>query len=68
MPEAQESWRPGRLEPLARENDPVRVAVVCPEDGPSLIGALESRNRGLIEAVLVGHGARIRQAGGRIHG
>ncbi len=51
-----------RLELLAREVGPVRVAVVCPVDAPSLNGALESQKRGLIEAVLVGPEAQIRQA------
>lgn len=62
---AHESWRPDRLdrlEQLAGDVDPVRVAVICPQDAPSLMGALESRNRGLIEVVLVGHEAKIRQA------
>lgn len=58
-------WRPDRLdrlEQLAREIDPIRVAVICPEDGPSLMGALESQKRLLIEAVLVGNAHKIRQA------
>lgn len=62
---ASSGWRPDRLdrlEQLAREIDPVRVAVICPEDGPSLMGALKSQKRGLIEAVLVGREAKIRQA------
>ena len=57
-------WRPERLErleELARLAGAVRVAVVFPVDGPSLIGALEAQSRGLIEAVLVGPEAMIRQ-------
>ena len=57
-------WRPERLErleELARLAGAVRVAVVFPVDGPSLIGALEAQSRGLIEAVLVGPEAIIRQ-------
>ncbi len=53
-----ENWRPDRLdrlETLARAIAPIRVAVICPEDGPSLVGALESQTRGLIKAVLVGN-------------
>lgn len=62
---AATDWRPDRLErleQLAREIDPVKVAVVCPQDGPSLMGALESQKRGLIEAVLIGDEKKIRQA------
>ncbi|MFP7671866.1 bifunctional enoyl-CoA hydratase/phosphate acetyltransferase [Marivita sp. S0852] len=58
-------WRPDRLERLehlAAELDPVRVAVICPQDAPSLIGALESQKRGLIKAVLIGDELKIRQA------
>ncbi|MCQ0091708.1 bifunctional enoyl-CoA hydratase/phosphate acetyltransferase [Roseovarius sp. M141] len=57
-------WRPDRLdrlEQLARDAGAVRVAVVYPVDGPSLTGALESQKRGLIEAVLIGPEAKIRQ-------
>lgn len=57
-------WRPDRLdrlEKLACQSKPVRVAVVCPVDEASLTGALESQNRGLIEAVLVGPETTIRQ-------
>jgi len=60
-----ETWRPDRLdrlEQIARELEPVKVAVVCPQDAPSLNGALESQRRGLIEAVLVGDPAKIRRA------
>ncbi|MCK8465536.1 bifunctional enoyl-CoA hydratase/phosphate acetyltransferase [Aliiroseovarius sp. S1339] len=63
--QAHEGWRPDRLEgleQLAREIEPIKVAVVCPEDGPSLTGAMESQTRGLIEAVLVGDEAKIWQA------
>ncbi|MCA8867586.1 MAG: bifunctional enoyl-CoA hydratase/phosphate acetyltransferase [Rhodobacteraceae bacterium] len=61
---ASSEWRPDRLErleELAREAEPVRVAVVHPVDVPSLTGAMESQNRGLIEAILVGPEAKIRQ-------
>ncbi len=57
-------WRPDRLdrlEQLARDTGSIRVAVVYPVDGPSLTGAMESQTRGLIEAVLVGPEAQIRQ-------
>ncbi|MCI2393893.1 bifunctional enoyl-CoA hydratase/phosphate acetyltransferase [Aliiroseovarius sediminis] len=63
--QSHESWRPDRLErleQLARDLGPVKVAVVCPEDGPSLTGALESQARGLIKAILVGDEAKIRHA------
>jgi len=63
--QAPETWRPDRLdrlEQIARELEPVKVAVVCPQDAPSLNGALESQRRGLIEAVLVGDAAKIRRA------
>lgn len=63
--QASTDWRPDRLErleQLARDAGMVRVAVVFPVDGPSLTGALESQKRGLIEAVLVGPEASIRQA------
>ncbi|HEY9038163.1 MAG TPA: bifunctional enoyl-CoA hydratase/phosphate acetyltransferase [Roseovarius sp.] len=58
------AWRPDRLdrlEQLARDAGAIRVAVVYPVDGPSLTGALESQKRGLIEAVLIGPEALIRQ-------
>ncbi len=57
-------WRPDRLdrlEQLARDAGAVRVAVIYPVDAPSLTGAIESQKRGLIEAVLIGPEARIRQ-------
>ncbi|WP_324754224.1 bifunctional enoyl-CoA hydratase/phosphate acetyltransferase [Roseovarius sp. Pro17] len=57
-------WRPDRLdrlEQLARDAGAIRVAVIYPVDGPSLTGAIESQKRGLIEAVLIGPEARIRQ-------
>lgn len=57
-------WRPDRLErleQLAAELPPVRVGVINPVDAPSLGGALESQRRGLIEAVLIGPEALIRQ-------
>ncbi len=61
---ARKAWRPDRLdrlEQLASTFDPVKVAVVWPQDGPSLTGALESQKRGLIEAVLIGDAGKIRQ-------
>lgn len=39
LPHGRIEWRPDRLErlkQLARQSDPVRVAVVCPVDEPSL--------------------------------
>ncbi len=68
--QAQTSWRADRLErleQLASEIDPVRVAVVCPQDEPSLTGALESQKRGLIEAVLVCLVAAAKRAGDKTH-
>ena len=41
---------------------PIKVAVVHPCDGPSLGGALDARNAGLIDPVLVGPRARIEAA------
>ena len=38
---------------------PIKVAVVHPCDGPSLGGALDARNAGLIDPVLIGPRARI---------
>lgn len=61
--EAHAGWRPDRLrslEHLARDLDPVRVAVVFPTDAASLEGAVESQTRGLIDAVLIGPEIRIR--------
>lgn len=60
-PVARDLHRLEHLEDLAREVGPVRVAVVFPTDAPSLNGALESQKRGLIEAILVGPEAIIRQ-------
>ncbi|MFP7571378.1 bifunctional enoyl-CoA hydratase/phosphate acetyltransferase [Marivita sp. S2033] len=64
-PQAGGEWRPDRLdrlEQMAHDAAPVRIAVIHPVDGPSLMGALESQRRGLIEAVLVGPQDAIRQA------
>jgi phosphotransacetylase len=44
----------------ARALPPIRMAVVHPCDATSLSGAVEARNAGLIEPVLVGPAARIR--------
>ena len=38
---------------------PLRTAVICPEEKTALAGALEARNAGLIEPVLVGNRERI---------
>ncbi|SEO41625.1 phosphate acetyltransferase [Salinihabitans flavidus] len=42
--------------------DPIRTAVVHPCDAASLEGAMEARDKGLIEPILVGPEARIRAA------
>ncbi|MDE3011715.1 MAG: bifunctional enoyl-CoA hydratase/phosphate acetyltransferase [Pseudomonadota bacterium] len=55
--------RHDRLEALLRaasEKPPLRVAVVHPCSRDALLGALEARDAGLIEPVLVGPAARIR--------
>lgn len=41
---------------------PLRTAVICPEEKTALLGALEARDEGLIEPVLVGNRARIEAA------
>jgi len=46
----------------AKRREPLRVAVVHPVDGPSLLGALEASEERLIEPILVGPEARIRAA------
>ena len=46
----------------AKRREPLRVAVVHPVDGPSLLGALEASEEQLIEPILVGPEARIRAA------
>ena len=63
-PQTPAAWRPDRLErleQLARDAGMIRVAVIYPVDGPSLTGAIESQKRELIEAILIGPEARIRQ-------
>lgn len=49
-----------------RDLPPIRMAVVHPCDGPSLRGAIEAQIAGLIEPILVGPEARIRQAADNI--
>lgn len=44
---------------------PLRTAVVCPEEETALQGALEARDAGLIEPVLVGNRERIEAAAAR---
>ncbi len=51
-----------RIEEMARQAGPVRMAVVNPVDEPSLSGALESAKAGLITPVLIGPEAEIRAA------
>lgn len=51
--------RPSGLLDAARGLDPIRMAVVHPCDGVSLAGAIEARDAGLIEPVLVGPKARV---------
>lgn len=48
---------------LARcaELDPLRTAVICPEEKTALAGALQAREAGLIEPVLVGNRKQIEQ-------
>lgn len=46
----------------ARALPPLPVAVVCPDDGNSLGGAVLAAKEGLIEAILIGNAARIRAA------
>ncbi|MGH8480146.1 MAG: bifunctional enoyl-CoA hydratase/phosphate acetyltransferase [Gammaproteobacteria bacterium] len=50
-----------RLLDLADDLDPLPTAVVCPEEEKALGGALLARARGLIEPLLVGASARIRE-------
>jgi phosphate acetyltransferase/phosphate butyryltransferase len=47
---------------LAARRERIRMAVVHPVDSPSLLGALEAREKGLIEAVLVGPEKKIAAA------
>lgn len=47
---------------MARGLDAVRMAVVYPVDAPSLAGAVEAAQAGLIEPVLIGPPARIYEA------
>lgn len=51
-----------RIEDLARQMAPVRMAVVNPVDEASLTGALESAKAGLIIPILVGPEKKIRAA------
>ncbi|MCC5962656.1 MAG: bifunctional enoyl-CoA hydratase/phosphate acetyltransferase [Rhodobacteraceae bacterium] len=57
-PVAMESGEPPdrfeRLEDLAREKGPIRMAVVNPVDAPSIEGAISSARAGFIEPVLFG--------------
>lgn len=51
-----------RLLQLTKKLDPMPTAVVCPDDIPSLGGALMARDEGLIEPILIGNEAAIRAA------
>ena len=51
-----------RLEDLAREKGPIRMAVVNPVDAPSIEGAISSARAGFIEPVLFGAEKEIRAA------
>jgi len=50
-----------RLLDIADDLDPLPTAVVCPEEEKALGGAMLARERGLIEPLLVGASARIRE-------
>ncbi len=50
-----------RLLDIADDLDPLSTAVVCPEEEKALGGALLAREQGLIEPLLVGASARIRE-------
>jgi phosphate acetyltransferase/phosphate butyryltransferase len=65
LPEVSLRERGGRYRALlaaATDAPRVRTAVVHPVDTVSLLGAIEAAREGLIEAVLVGPEAKIRQA------
>ena len=65
LPEVHLRERGGRYRALldaARDAPRVRTAVVHPVDAVSLLGAVEAARAGLIEPVLVGPEAKIRQA------
>lgn len=51
-----------KIEELAKAVAPVRMAVVNPVDEASLTGALDSAKAGLITPILIGPGAKIREA------
>ena len=51
-----------RLMRMTRSLDPMPTAVVCPDDAPSLGGALLARDEGLIDPVLIGDETAIREA------
>ncbi len=59
-PELKKHRQLQRLLQQAQGLETLRTAVVHPVDGPSLSGALEARDRDLIEPVLVGPEAKIR--------
>ena len=62
---AGSSTAPRRLQQLidsARRCAPLRMAVVCPTDAVSLLGAVEAAREGLIIPVLVGPETKIREA------
>lgn len=52
----------GRLIARAKQVEPLRTVIVCPDDHNSLAGALLSMREGLIEPVFVGDRAAIRKA------
>jgi len=55
-----------RLVSLAAELEPLRTAVVCPEDHNSLSGALLSQQRGLIVPILIGDYDKIAEAAAKL--
>jgi phosphate acetyltransferase/phosphate butyryltransferase len=79
----EQATRPGAAPPEVRLREPgsryrdllaaaqdapcVRTAVVHPVDAVSLLGAVEAAHAGLIEPVLVGPEAKIRQAAAQAH-
>lgn len=65
LPDVSLSDRGAKLERLideARDGEPLTMAVVHPVDTGSLLGAVAAAERGLIDPVLVGPEAKIREA------